>query len=184
MNHKELKLKSSPTNADVKPILIEPQGIETFKKQLDSAITGDNVGILLKGINETDVKRGMMLVKPGSATVLRNAEAEIYCLTEEEGGRKQPFFTKFKPQLYLRTADFAASITLPENVKMACPGDNVRITLKFEFPMAVKPGERFAIREGNKTVAAGVFTKLLPDTAEDLKEEEERAQKKKGGGKK
>ena len=148
---------------------------------MDSAITGDNVGILLRGILEGEIRRGQLLVKPGTCSVVRNVEAEIYCLTEEEGGRNSPFFTKFKPQCFVRTADLAAAITLPETVKMAMPGDNLKIMMKFEFPYPVKPGERFAFREGGKTVAAGVVTKLLPDTAEDLKEEEERAAKKKGG---
>ena len=151
---------------------------------MDSAITGDNVGILLKGIMEGEIRRGQILAKPGTCGVVRNVEAEIYCLSEEEGGRKQPFFSKFKPQCFVRTADLAAAITLPDNVKMAMPGDNLKINVKFEFPYPVKPGERFAFREGGKTVAAGVITKLLPDTAEDLKEEEERAAKKKGAGKK
>ena len=145
---------------------------------MDSAITGDNVGVLLKGILEGEIRRGQLLTKPGTCNVVRNVEANIYCLTEEEGGRKSPFFTKFKPQCFVRTADLAASITLPETVKMAMPGDNLKINMKFEFPYPVKPGERFAFREGGKTVAAGVISKLLPDTAEDLKEEEERAAKK------
>lgn len=155
-------------------------GIETFKKQMDSAITGDNVGMLLKGIEDGFCRRGHLLTKPGSMTNVRNVEAEIYCLSEEEGGRKQPFFSKFKPQCFIKTADIAASITLPATVKMAMPGDSLTITMKFEFPYPVKAGERFAFREGGKTVAAGVVTKLLPDTAEDLKEEEERLAKKKG----
>ena len=152
-----------------------------FKKTLDYAQSGDSVGILLRQILYTDVKRGQIIAKPGSCVVVRNVEAEIYCLTEAEGGRKAPFFTKYKPQCFVRTSDFAASLTLPENIKMAMPGDNLKVTMKFEFPMPVKTGERFAFREGGKTVAAGVFSKLLPDTAEDLKEEEERMAKKKGG---
>lgn len=150
---------------------------------MESAITGDNIGLLLKGILEGEIRRGQIVTKPGTMNVVRNVEAEIYCLSEEEGGRKQPFFSKFKPQCFVRTADLAAAITLPENVKMAMPGDNLKINLKFEFPYPVKAGERFALREGGKTVAAGVFTKLLPDTAEDIKEEEERLAKKKGAGK-
>ena len=149
---------------------------------MESAITGDNVGVLLKGILPGDVRRGQIITKPGNWYVLRNVEAEIYCLTEEEGGRKQPFFTKFKPQCFIRTADIATAITLPPNVKMAMPGDNIKIQMKFEFPFPAKPGERFAFREGGKTVAAGVITNLLPDTAEDLKEEERLAKKKSSGG--
>lgn len=165
-----------------KVVRTQVTGIETFKKQMDSAITGDNVGILLKGVLDGEVRRGQILSKPGTWNVLRNVEAEIYCLTEEEGGRKQPFFSKFKPQCFIRTADIATAITLPDSVKMAMPGDNLKITMKFEFPFPCKPGERFAFREGGKTVAAGVITNLLPDTAQDLKDEENAA-KKKGAGK-
>jgi elongation factor Tu len=127
---------------------------------MDSAITGDNVGILLRGILEGEIRRGQLLVKPGTCSVVRNVEAEIYCLTEEEGGRKSPFFTKFKPQCFVRTADLAAAITLPETVKMAMPGDNLKIMMKFEFPYPVKPGERFSLRDGEKTFATGVISKL------------------------
>ncbi len=158
-------------------------GVEMFKKQLDYAQSGDNCGLLLRGVLKEDVRRGMYVTKPGLCTIHRNCKAEVYVLKEEEGGRKQPFFTKYKPQCFIRTADFSVSITLPDSVKMANPGDNAKITMKTEFPMAIKVGERFALREGSKTVAAGVITEILPDTAEDLKEEEERAAKKKKGGK-
>lgn len=158
-------------------------GVEMFKKQLDYAQAGDNCGLLVRGVLREDVRRGMYVTKPGLCTVHRNCKAELYVLKEEEGGRKTPFFTKYKPQCFIRTADFSVSITLPDNVKMATPGDSVKIQLKTEFPMAIKVGERFALREGSKTVAAGVISEILPDTAEDLKEEEERAAKKKKGGK-
>ena len=158
-------------------------GVEMFNKQLDYAQSGDNCGLLLRGILKEDVRRGMYVTKPGLCQVYRNVVGEVYVLKDEEGGRKTPFFTKYKPQCYIRTADFSVAITLPDNVKMATPGDNLKITMKCEFPMAIKTGERFALREGSKTVAAGVITSLLPDTAEDLKEEEERAAKKKKGGK-
>lgn len=154
-------------------------GVEMFKKKLDFALSGDTVGLLLRGVDKNDVKRGMYLVKPNTASVHRNCTAELYVLTEAEGGRKTPFFTKYKPQMYLRTADFACSLSLNEGVKMATPGDSVKVTMKLEFPMPIKKGERFALREGGKTVAAGVVGDLLPDTAEDLKEEEERAARKK-----
>ncbi len=154
-------------------------GVETFKKQLDFAQSGDNVGLLLRGIDKNDVQRGQYVVKPGLCTVHRNCIAELYVLNESEGGRKTPFLSKYKPQCYIRTADFAVSITLPENVKMAAPGDNIKVTMKLEYPMPIKKGERFALREGGKTVAAGVFTEILPDTKEDFKEEEERMAKKK-----
>lgn len=158
-------------------------GVEMFKKQLDYAQSGDNCGLLLRGVLKDDVRRGMYITKPGLCTVHRNCNADIYVLKEEEGGRKTPFFNKYKPQCFIRTADFSVSITLPENVKMATPGDNVKITMKTEFPMAIKVGERFALREGGKTIAAGVISEILPDTPEDLKEEEERLAKKKKGGK-
>jgi elongation factor Tu len=158
-------------------------GVEMFKKQLDYAQSGDNCGLLLRGILKDDVRRGMYVTKPGLCQVYRNVVGEVYVLRDEEGGRKTPFFTKYKPQCFIRTADFSVAITLPEDVKMAAPGDNLKITMKCEFPMAIKTGERFALREGSKTVAAGVITDLLPDTPEDLKEEEERAAKKKKGGK-
>jgi elongation factor Tu len=158
-------------------------GVEMFKKQLDYAQSGDNCGLLLRGVLKDDVRRGMYVTKPGLCNVVRNVVGEVYVLKDEEGGRKTPFFSKYKPQCYIRTADFSVAINLPENIKMATPGDNVKIFMKTEFPMAIKVGERFALREGSKTVAAGVVTEILPDTAEDLKEEEERAAKKKKGGK-
>jgi elongation factor Tu len=158
-------------------------GVEMFKKQLDFAQSGDNCGLLLRGVEKEHVRRGMYVTKPGLCNVFRNCNADVYVLKEEEGGRKTPFFSKYRPTCFIRTADFSVSITLPENIKMATPGDNAKITMKCEFPMAIKIGERFALREGGKTIAAGVITEILPDTAEDLKEEEERAAKKKKGGK-
>jgi elongation factor Tu len=154
-------------------------GVETFKKSLDYAQSGDNVGLLLRGVLKKDVQRGQYVTKPGLCSVHRNCAAEIYILTSEEGGRATPFFTKYKPQCFIRTADFAVKITLPETIKMAAPGDNLKVFMKLEFPMPIKIGERFALREGGKTVAAGVISEIHPDTPEDLKEEEERAAKKK-----
>lgn len=159
-------------------------GIEMFKKQMDFGQAGDNVGILLRGVDKSDVRRGMYLTQPGLRDVYRNVEVEVYVLKEEEGGRKLPFFTKYKPQCFMRTADVASAITLPEGVEMAKGGDNLKFNMKMEFPMPIKIGERFALREGGRTICAGIFTKVLPDTAADLKEEEERAAKKKKGGKK
>jgi elongation factor Tu len=167
-----------------KPTFTTCTGIEMFRKQMDYGQAGDNVGILLRGVDKEDVRRGMYLTKPGLRDVCRNVEVDVYVLKEEEGGRKLPFFTKYKPQCFMRTADVAAAITLPEGVDMAKGGDNLKFTIKLEFPMPVKVGERFALREGGRTIAAGLFTKILPDTAADLKEEEERAAKKKRGGKK
>jgi len=158
-------------------------GVEMFRKQMEFGQAGDNVGILLRGIDKADVKRGMYLTKPGLRTVHRNCKADIYVLKEEEGGRRVPFFSKYKPQCYIRTADCAATIQLPEKVEMAKGGDNVKISMKFEFPMPINKGERFAFREGGKTVAAGVITEILPDTEADFKEEEMRLAKKKKGGK-
>lgn len=159
-------------------------GVEMFRKQMDYGQAGDNVGLLLRGIDKEDVKRGTYLTKPGLCTVHRNCKADIYVLKEEEGGRKLPFFSKYKPQCFIRTADVAASLTLPEGVEMAKGGDNLKVTLKLEFPMPISKGERFAFREGGKTIAAGVISEILPDTKEDLDEEEKRAAKKKKGGKK
>lgn len=167
-----------------KPLKTTITGVEMFKKQLDYAQSGDNVGLLLRSVLTTDLKRGMMITKPNSCTVHRNCTAEVYLLTAEEGGRKNPFFSKYKPQMFLRTADFAVQATLPEGVKMATPGDNLKLTFKLEFPMSIKKGDRFALRESGRTVAAGVITEILPDTPEDIKEEEERASKKKRGAKK
>lgn len=162
-----------------KSIMSTITGIETFKKQLDFAQSGDTVGLLLRGVLKNDVQRGQYVTKPGLCTVHRNFTAEIYVNTESEGGRKTPFFSKYKPQMFIRTADFAVTITLPENIKMATPGDSVKVTMKTEFPMPIKKGDRFALREGGRTIAAGVVGDVLPDTAEDIKEEEERAAKKK-----
>ena len=158
-------------------------GIEMFRKQMDFGQAGDNCGLLLRGIDKEDVKRGMYLTKPGLRTVHRNCKADIYVLKEEEGGRRVPFFSKYKPQCYNRTSDCAATITLPEGVEMAKGGDNTKISMKFEFPMPIAKGERFAFREGGKTIAAGVITDILPDTEADIKEEEMRMAKKKKGSK-
>lgn len=161
------------------PILSTITGVEMFRKKLDYALPGDNIGLLLRNVNFKDVKRGQLVAHRNVWKVYRNVKADVYVLTPEEGGRKAPFFTGYKPQVYVRTADFAAKITLPEDKKMAAPGDNVKLTLKFEFPMPVQVGDRFAIREGGKTVCAGIITDLLPDTKEDLAEEELREARKK-----
>lgn len=165
-----------------KPMKTTITGVEMFKKQLDYAQSGDNVGLLLRGVLVDDIQRGMLITKPGSCTVHRNCTAEVYVLTADEGGRKNPFLSGYKPQMFLRTADFAVKVTLPEAVKMVTPGDSVKLTFKLEFPISIKKGERFALRESGRTVAAGVITEVLPDTAEDIKEEEERASNRKKGG--
>jgi elongation factor Tu len=138
-------------------------GIEMFQKTLDSAIAGDNVGALLRGIERDGVERGQVLAKPGSITPHTKFEANIYVLSKDEGGRHTPFFTKYKPQFYFRTTDVTGSITLPDGVEMCMPGDNVKITVELMdgMPVAMDEGLRFAIREGGKTVGSGVVTKIL-----------------------
>ena len=146
--------------------------IETFKKGLDTGEAGDNVGVLLKGVKKEDINRGMALVKPGAYETFYNFEGEIYMLTEDEGGRKKPFFTGFQPQAFFRTADVAVKATLPENKKMAVGGDYFTGKFKLIKPLPIYEGSRFALREGGKTVAAGVVSKVLPTEKEDLKRSE------------
>jgi elongation factor Tu len=138
-------------------------GIEMFQKTLDSAIAGDNVGALLRGIERDGIERGQVLAKPNSITPHTKFEANIYVLSKDEGGRHTPFFTKYKPQFYFRTTDVTGSISLPEGVEMCMPGDNVKITVELMegMPVAMDEGLRFAIREGGKTVGSGVVTKIL-----------------------
>jgi elongation factor Tu len=150
-------------------------GIETFHKQMDRAEAGDNVGVLLRGVTKDQIRRGMCLAAPKSMDVRRRIEGEIYVLKGDEGGRSKPFFTGYRPQAFVRTADCAADVTLPDGVEMAMPGDNLAVNLKLHFQLPILVGQRFALREGGRTVAAGVVTKLLEDTAEDITEEEERA---------
>ena len=123
----------------------------------------------------------MCLAKPNSLEIRRNFESEIYVLKPEEGGRSKPFFTGYRPQCFIRTADTAVDITLPKDMQMAMPGDNLTANLKLNFPLPIVKGQRFALREGGKTVAAGVITKLLEDSEADIKEEEERIAKNKAG---
>lgn len=136
-------------------------GVEMFRKQLDQGQAGDNVGLLLRGIEKTDVERGQVLAKPGSITPHTEFEAEAYILTKEEGGRHTPFFTGYRPQFYIRTTDVTGETLLPEGVEMVMPGDNTKMTVKLIVPVALEEGLRFAIREGGKTVGAGVITKIL-----------------------
>lgn len=167
-----------------KPTPTTITGLEAFRKTLDYGEAGDNVGILLRGLTKDQVRRGMCLVKPGSMDVRRNFEGKLYILKPEEGGRSKPFETGYRPQCFIRTADVAADLTLPENMKMAMPGDTFEAKLKLHYPLPIVPGLRFALREGGKTVAGGLITKLLEDTEADIKEEEERAAKaRKAGGK-
>ncbi|OGV95965.1 translation elongation factor Tu [Microgenomates group bacterium RBG_16_45_19] len=136
-------------------------GVEMFRKTLDEGQAGDNVGILLRGIEKDDVERGQVLAKPGSITPHTDFEAQVYILTKEEGGRHSPFFTGYRPQFYVRTTDVTGEIALPKGVEMVMPGDNATMTVKLIQPVAMEEGFRFAIREGGKTVGAGAITKIL-----------------------
>lgn len=136
-------------------------GIEMFHKILDYAEAGENVGVLLRGIKRTDIKRGQILCKPGSIKAYKRFEAQIYILNKEEGGRHTPFFSNYRPQLFCRTADITGSITLPENIKMVLPGDNITLTIDLITSIALNEGLNFAIREGGKTIGAGVVSKLI-----------------------
>jgi len=135
--------------------------IEMFRKLLDSAQAGDNVGVLLRGTKKEDVERGMVLAKPGSIKAHTKFKAEVYVLNKEEGGRHTPFFTKYRPQFYFRTSDVTGSITLPEGIEMVMPGDNVSVDVELFAPVAMEKGLRFAIREGGRTIGAGRVAEVL-----------------------
>ena len=160
-----------------KPTPTTITGIETFKKQLDYGEAGDNVGVLLRGVTKDHVKRGMCLIKPNSMDVRRNFVGQLYILKPEEGGRNKPFLTGYRPQCFMRTADVAVDISLPDKMQMAMPGDSFECHMKLNYPLPLQEKLRFALREGGKTVAAGVVTKILEDSEADIKEEEERAAK-------
>ena len=136
-------------------------GVEMFRKILDRGEAGDNVGILLRGIEKTDIKRGMVIVKPGSVTPHAKFKAEVYILKKEEGGRHTPFHNNYRPQFYVRTTDVTGNINLPDGVEMVMPGDNLTITVDLIQPIAMSIGLRFAIREGGRTVGAGQVTEIL-----------------------
>ena len=136
-------------------------GIEMFRKLLDEGRAGDNAGILLRGTKKEDVERGQVLCKPGSINPHTNFEAEVYILSKEEGGRHTPFFKNYRPQFYFRTTDVTGSVSLPEGVEMVMPGDNIKITVELISPIAMEEGLRFAIREGGRTVGAGVVSKII-----------------------
>jgi len=136
-------------------------GLEMFNKSLDESQAGDNVGVLLRGIKKEEIRRGQVLAKPGSITPHTEFEAEVYILAKEEGGRHTPFFTGYKPQFFIRTADITGEVTLPEGVEMVMPGDNVKFQVKLIAPIALDDTSRFAIREGGRTVGAGVVTKVV-----------------------
>jgi elongation factor Tu len=135
--------------------------IEMFRKLLDSANAGDNVGVLLRGTKKDEVERGMVLAKPGSITPHTHFKAEVYVLSKEEGGRHTPFFTNYRPQFYFRTTDVTGTVTLPQGVEMVMPGDNVSVEITVIAPVAMERGQRFAIREGGRTIGAGRVTEVL-----------------------
>jgi elongation factor Tu len=136
-------------------------GVEMFRKILDRGEAGDNSGLLLRGIDKEEIRRGMVICKPGSVTPHAHIKAEVYVLSKEEGGRHTPFFNKYRPQFYLRTTDVTGEIFLPEGVEMVMPGDNVTIEVKLLSTVAMEKGLRFAIREGGRTVGAGQVTEIL-----------------------
>ena len=132
-----------------------------FRKLLDEVVAGDNVGILLRGIDKEDVERGQVLAKPGSITPHTNFKGQVYILSKDEGGRHTPFFNGYRPQFYFRTTDVTGSAALPEGVEMVMPGDNVEMTVELINPIAMEEGLRFAIREGGRTVGAGRVTEII-----------------------
>jgi elongation factor Tu len=144
-----------------KPMTSTVTGVEMFRKLLDSGEAGDNVGILLRGVEKTDIKRGQVICKPGTITPHTDFKCEVYVLSKEEGGRHTPFFNKYRPQFYMRTTDVTGEITLPDGVEMVMPGDNVTLTVKLIYSVAMEKGLRFAIREGGRTVGAGQVTEIL-----------------------
>ncbi len=136
-------------------------GVEMFRKLLDDGQAGDNVGLLLRGVDKKEIERGMVLAKPGTVTPHTKFEAEVYVLTKEEGGRHTPFFKGYRPQFYFRTTDVTGAVELPGGVEMVMPGDNTKMNIELIAPIAMEDGLRFAIREGGRTVGAGVVTKIL-----------------------
>jgi elongation factor Tu len=136
-------------------------GVEMFRKLLDQGQAGDNVGILLRGTKREEVERGQVLAKPGSITPHTKFEAEVYVLSKEEGGRHTPFFNNYRPQFYFRTTDVTGAVELPSGTEMVMPGDNVKISVALIAPIAMEQGLRFAIREGGRTVGAGVVAKII-----------------------
>jgi elongation factor Tu len=136
-------------------------GVEMFRKLLDQGEAGDNVGVLLRGTKRDEVERGQVLAKPGTITPHTDFECEVYVLTKEEGGRHTPFFNNYRPQFYFRTTDVTGACELPEGTEMVMPGDNIKMTVKLIAPIAMEEGLRFAIREGGRTVGAGVVSKII-----------------------
>lgn len=136
-------------------------GVEMFRKTLDEGLAGDNIGVLLRGIEKDEVERGQVLAEPGTATPHTKFEAEVYILTKEEGGRHTPFFSGYRPQFYIRTTDVTGTITLPSGVEMVMPGDNAKMTVELIVPVAIEKGLRFAIREGGHTIGAGAISNII-----------------------
>jgi elongation factor Tu len=136
-------------------------GIEMFRKSLDEGMAGDNAGVLLRGTKKDDVERGQVIAKPGSVTPHTEFEAEVYVLSKEEGGRHTPFFSGYKPQFFIRTTDVTGDANLPDKVEMAMPGDTVNLKIKLIKPIALEEKQKFAIREGGRTVGAGVVSKII-----------------------
>jgi elongation factor Tu len=136
-------------------------GVEMFRKLLDEGVAGDNIGVLLRGVKRDDIERGQVLAKPGSITPHTHFDAEVYVLSKEEGGRHTPFFKGYRPQFYFRTTDVTGEVELPEGVEMVMPGDNIQMKVKLIAPIAMEEGLRFAVREGGRTVGAGVVAKII-----------------------
>jgi elongation factor Tu len=144
-----------------KPLTSTCTGVEMFKKLLDRGEAGDNAGLLLRGIEKSQIRRGMVICKPGSITPHTEFKCEVYVLSKEEGGRHTPFFNKYRPQFYFRTTDVTGEVELPAGVEMVMPGDNVSLTVKLIQPIAMEKGLKFAIREGGRTVGAGQVTEII-----------------------
>ena len=144
---------------DIKKTVVT--GIEMFRKELDEGVAGDNVGLLLRGIEKDEVERGMVVAAPGSITPHTHFKAQVYVLKKEEGGRHTPFFNGYRPQFYIRTTDVTGEIKLPDGVEMVMPGDNIEMEVKLIYPVALEKGQRFAIREGGRTVGAGAITEII-----------------------
>jgi elongation factor Tu len=136
-------------------------GVEMFRKVLDEGLAGDNIGVLLRGVDREEIERGQVLAKPKSITPHTDFEARVYVLRKEEGGRHTPFFNGYRPQFYIRTMDVTGTVTLPEGTEMVMPGDNITVSVKLIVPVALEEGSKFAIREGGRTVGAGVITKIV-----------------------
>jgi elongation factor Tu len=145
--------------ADTRKVVIT--GVEMFRKLLDQGQAGDNIGALIRGIEKHEIERGQVLSKPGAVTPHTKFESEVYVLKKEEGGRHTPFFTNYRPQFYMRTTDVTGTVSLPEGTKMVMPGDNTKMTIEMITPVALEEQQRFAIREGGRTVGAGIVTKIL-----------------------